>query len=36
MIEPIRSRCITIKLNLPTNKEILNVLEHICQNEHIE
>lgn len=36
MIEPIRSRCITIKLNLPSNKEIFNILENICQNEHIE
>lgn len=36
MIEPIRSRCITIKLNLPSNKEIVNILENICKNEHIE
>ena len=36
MIDPIRSRCLIIKLDSPTQNEILKILNKICQNENIK
>ena len=35
MIEPLRSRCIEIRVPLPNNVEIINTLLHITKNEKI-
>ena len=35
MIEPLRSRCIEIRVPLPNNIQIINTLLQICQNEKI-
>jgi len=35
MIEPLRSRCIEIRVPLPNNVEIINTLLHITKNENI-
>ena len=35
IIEPIRSRCLMIRVPLPTNNQILETLLHICKNEDI-
>lgn len=34
VIEPIRSRCILMRIPLPTNNQILETLLHICHNEN--
>ena len=36
IIEPIRSRCILLRIPLPTNVQILEILLHICNNEKIK
>jgi replication factor C subunit 3/5 len=35
MIEPLRSRCVEIRVPLPSNIQILNTILHISQNEQI-
>lgn len=35
IIEPLRSRCLMIRVPLPTNSQILETLLHICQKENI-
>lgn len=36
IIEPLKSRCVPIKLRAPTNNEIFDVLYNIIQKEHIK
>ena len=36
IIEPIRSRCILLRIPLATNVQILEILLHICTNENIK
>jgi replication factor C subunit 3/5 len=36
MIEPLRSRCIEVRVPLPSNSQILNTLLHIVHSENIE
>jgi replication factor C subunit 3/5 len=36
IIEPIRSRCLLIRVQLPTNEQILETLLFICHKENIE
>ena len=36
IIEPIRSRCVLVRINLPSNEQILDSLLHICYKENIE
>jgi len=35
IIEPLRSRCLMIRVPLPSNEQILETLLHICQKENI-
>lgn len=35
IIEPIRSRCLLVRVNLPSNEQILETLLHICCKENI-
>ncbi len=35
IIEPIRSRCLMIRVPLPSNEQILETLLHICQKENL-
>ena len=35
IIEPIRSRCLLVRVNLPSNEQILETLLHICYKENI-
>ncbi|SBT34991.1 replication factor C subunit 5, putative [Plasmodium ovale wallikeri] len=35
IIEPLRSRCICIRVPLPTEEEIFSVLKNICDNENV-
>ena len=35
IIEPLRSRCLMIRVPLPSNNQILETLLHICQKENI-
>lgn len=35
IIEPIRSRCLSIRVSLPTDSQIFETLLHICHNEKI-
>ena len=36
IIEPIRSRCLIIRVPLPTNLQILETLMYVCYKEHID
>lgn len=36
IIEPLRSRCLLIRIPLPTNEQILETLLHICNKENIQ
>ncbi|KAL4200325.1 hypothetical protein AMTRI_Chr03g55840 [Amborella trichopoda] len=36
VIEAVRSRCLNIRINAPTNEQIVGVLRHIAKKEHLE